>query len=285
MVAISQILCTFVLFNQDMKKTTLILFFLQYISLSCSAQSTASKQVSTFSIEAPQLKTHKTIWVYTPKSYSDSEKKYPVLYMFDAQNLFDAETSYVGEWKIDEYLDTLNDKEVIIVGIEHGNEKRLEELTPYPHEDYGGGKGDIFMQFIINTVKPHIDVTYRTKPDAKHTGIFGASLGGLMAFYATIKYPETFSMAGVFSPSFWVSDKIYELANTTEISSSSKFFFLVGDKEGDSMVPDQEKMVTLLLNKGVKTEQIQNKIIEGGEHNEALWSSNFPEAFQWLTSD
>ena len=265
-----------------MKKNNSIFLLLLLTAASIVAQSTASKQVSTFSIEAPQLKTHKTIWIYTPESYTTSKKTYPVIYMFDAQNLFDAKTSYVGEWKIDEYLDTLKDNDVIIVGIEHGNDKRLEELTPYAHDTYGGGKGETFMQFIIHTLKPHIDVTYRTQSEAEHTSIFGASLGGLMAFYATIKYPETFSKAGAFSPSFWVSDKIYDLARTTEIPNTSKFFFLVGTKEGDTMVPDQKKMVSLLLDKGVKTDNIQNKIIEDGEHNEAFWSTNFPVAFQWL---
>nr|WP_321237150.1 alpha/beta hydrolase-fold protein [uncultured Psychroserpens sp.] len=265
-----------------MKKTVFLTLLLLFTFLTINAQSTASKQVSTFKIEAPQLETHKTIWVYTPKSYHTSEKTYPVIYMFDAQNLFDAKTSYVGEWKIDEYLDTLKDKEAIIIGIEHGNDKRLEELTPYPHEKYGGGKGDTFMQFIMHTIKPHIDITYRTKPEAQHTAIFGSSLGGLMAFYATIKYPSTFSKAGILSPAFWINTGIYDLVSVAEIPETSKFFFLSGDKESETMVPNQEKMVALLLKKGVRSEHIQNKIIEGGEHNEALWSSNFPEVFQWL---
>nr|WP_321225538.1 alpha/beta hydrolase-fold protein [uncultured Psychroserpens sp.] len=265
-----------------MKSLVFAFLFLFGFSITIAAQSTASKQISTFKIEAPQLNTYKTIWVYTPKSYEASNKHYPVIYMFDAQNLFDAETSYVGEWKVDEYLDTLTNKDVIIIGIEHGNEKRLEELTPYPHEKHGGGQGDTFLQFIINTVKPHIDVAYRTQPEAEHTSIFGASLGGLMAFYATIKYPETFSKAGVFSPSFWVNDKIFELASSSEIPKTSKFYFLVGSKESDSMVPDQEKMVNLLKEKGVDENNIKNIIIKGGEHNEKLWSENFPKAFEWL---
>ncbi|WP_040279833.1 alpha/beta hydrolase [Psychroserpens damuponensis] len=264
-------------------KTTLLFLLILINSVGISvAQSTASKNVSTFTIEAPQLKTHKRIWVYTPQSYHNSNKNYPVMYMFDAQNLFDAQTSYVGEWNVDEYLDTLTNKEVIVIGIEHGNDKRLEELTPYPHTTYGGGHGDIFMKFIINTVKPHIDITYRTQPEVEHTSVFGASLGGLMAFYATIKYPETFSKAGVFSPSFWVNDKIYTLASSSEISKTAKFYFLVGSKEGDSMVPDQVKMVQLLKDNGVDAHHIENIIIEGGEHNEKLWSENFPKAFQWL---
>lgn len=265
-----------------MKPLVFACLFILGLSTTLVAQSTASKQVSTFKIEAPQLNTHKTIWVYLPKSYDETDKQYPVIYMFDAQNLFDAETSYVGEWKVDEYLDSLEDKDVIIIGIEHGNEKRLDELTPYPHEKHGGGKGDTFMQFIINTLKPHVDVAYRTQPEAEHTSIFGASLGGLMAFYATIKYPETFSKAGVFSPSFWISDKIFELTSSSEIPQTSKFYFLVGSKEGDSMVPDQEKMVKMLKEKGVDDNNIKNIIIEGGEHNEKLWSENFSKAFEWL---
>jgi len=116
--------------------TSLTFFFL--ISSTISAQeSTASKQVSTFTIEATQLQTTKKIWVYLPQNYLTSKKKFSVLYIHDAQNLFDAKTSYSGEWNIDEKLDSLR-AQVIVVGIEHGNEKRLGELTPFKNEKYGG---------------------------------------------------------------------------------------------------------------------------------------------------
>jgi alpha-glucosidase len=103
----------------------------------------AQKNISTFLLEAPQLQTTKKIWLYLPENYTQTTKKYPVLYLHDAQNLFDATTSYAGEWQIDETLDSLK-AEVIIVGIEHGNEKRIDELTPYKNEKYGGGKGTQF---------------------------------------------------------------------------------------------------------------------------------------------
>ena len=249
------------------------------------AQSTASKQVTKFTIAAPQLDTLKTIWVYLPKDYQNSEKRYPVVYMHDAQNLFDAETSYVGEWNVDEYMDKLTDNESIIIGIEHGNEKRIDELTPFKHDEYGGGQGDAYLTFIKNTLKPHIDVTYRTYSDASNTTIFGSSLGGLISFYAGIKYPETFGKAGVFSPSFWFNEKIYELVKLAEIPETSKFYFLVGDEEGENMVPDQERMVELLKSKGVKEEQIEHHIIKGGKHNEAFWKAHFCNAYQWLTTN
>ena len=246
------------------------------------AQSTASAQVSTFSIEAPQFKAEKKIWVYLPKDYSDSNKDYAVIYMQDAQNLFDAKTSYVGEWNVDEYLDSISDNNTIIIGIEHGNDKRMDELTPYPNEKYGGGKADDYLDFIINTLKPQIDTTYRTLKDAKHTTIFGSSLGGLLSFYAIVKYPDTFGNAGVFSPSFWFSNRIFDLISESDIHSNSRFYFLAGSDESEDMVPDLQKMVELLLKKGVAKDHIKTVIVEGGRHNEELWRNNFPEAYQWL---
>lgn len=262
----------------------LLIFYLLFC-FKTEAQSTASKQVTTFTIEAPQLDTLKTIWVYLPKNYENSEKAYPVVYMHDAQNLFDDKTSFVGEWKVDEYLDTLTQNESIIIGIEHGNEKRIDELTPYKHEKYGGGKGEAYVTFIKNTLKPHIDVAYRTQPEAENTTIFGSSLGGLISFYAAIKYPETFGKAGVFSPSFWFSKKIYDLVKSVDISTTSKFYFLVGDKESDTMVPDLDRMVELLKSKGVNDNQIEYQIIKDGQHNEKLWSENFAVAYNWLMTN
>ncbi|SDS00709.1 Predicted hydrolase of the alpha/beta superfamily [Winogradskyella sediminis] len=265
-----------------MKMKHLHLLFIVLISYYSTAQSTASEQVTTFIITAPQLKTEKTIWVYLPTNYKNSEKSFPVIYMHDAQNLFDVETSYVGEWKVDEYMDTLTQNESIIIGIAHGNEKRLDELTPYKHKKYGGGYGDAYLTFVQNTLKPYIDVTYRTKPEAEYTTIFGSSLGGLMSFYAVIKYPGTFGKAGVFSPAFWINPEIFELVKTTNIPMTSKFYFLAGTAEGETMVPKLEAMTTLLKSKGVQTNQFKSQIIKGGQHNETFWSAHFGDAYQYL---
>ena len=274
----------------ELRSILLILFYV--LTFRIYAQSTASQQVNTFTIEAPQLKTHKKIWVYLPKEYQNSKNSYSVIYMHDAQNLFDASTSFVGEWKIDESLDSISDSKAIVVGIEHGNERRIEELTPYPHEKYGGGKGEDYINFIKNTLKPHIDITYRTLPDAKHTGIFGSSLGGLISLYAAIKYPETFGNAGLFSSAFWINKKqITEFIKNSTIDSNSKFYFLVGSKEGETtedayqMVQDQYAIVELLKTKGALETNIVDKVVPNGKHNETLWSTNFPDAYIWLTRD
>lgn len=263
-----------------MKKFLLLIVFLSTTNL--FAQTTASKNVSTFEIEAPQLDTIRKIWVYTPTDYKTTGKKYPVIYMHDAQNLFDASTSYAGEWKVDEILDSLKQPEVIVVGIEHGNEKRIDELTPFPHEKYGGGKGDKYLSFIVETLKPHIDVVYPTLSETKNTSIMGSSLGGLISFYGAIKYPETFGKAGVFSPSFWFSKEIYKFVEDSEIKSTTKFYFTVGTGESEEMVPDMEKMHALLEQKGLPEENMLMKIVKDGQHNEAAWSREFPEAFTWL---
>mgnify|MGYP006176426251 CR=1 FL=1 len=241
----------------------------------------AQKRYTTFEIEAPQLKTTKKIWIYLPLNYEKSTKKYPVIYMHDAQNLFDAKTSYAGEWKVDETLDSLK-IDVIVVGIEHGNEKRMDELTPFKNEKYGGGNADAYLDFIVSTLKPHIDLKYRTKPKAKHTTIFGSSLGGLVSFYAVLKYPDVFGNAGVFSPSFWFSRDIYELAKNAK-KSNAKIYFLCGDSESEDMVADMQRMTKIMSENRCDCKHLTKEvIIKDGRHNEKMWSEQFGNAVIWL---
>ena len=244
-------------------------------------QSTASKNIEIFSLNSTELDTLKTIWVYTPTSYTDDSLSYPVVYMFDGQNLFDNETSFVGEWGVDEYLDQSH-SDLIIVGIEHGNRKRLEELTPFPNHQYGGGKADAMIDFIIKTLKPRIDSSYRTKTDARYTSIAGSSLGGLSSFYAAWKHPDVFGNAGVFSPSFWINPELFDDVRDGTISTKTRFFFTVGTAESETMVPDLEKMVSLLVQKGMSLNKIQTTIVEDAEHNETFWSSQLPSFMEWL---
>ncbi len=264
-----------------MKNIYLIYGFLLFHSLSYAQESTASSQVSSFTIDAPQLKSQKKIWLYLPKNYKDSKKKYPVIYMHDGQNLFDAKTSYVGEWRVDEVLDSIS-AQVIVVGIEHGGENRLTELTPFKNEQYGGGNADQYLDFIVNTLKPQMDQRYRTKPNANNTAIMGSSLGGLVSFYATLKYPKVFGKAGVFSPSFWFSNDIYAFAEKTS-KIKSKIYFLCGDSESDDMVSDMEKMNNIVSTKRCDCLHLTKKVIvAGGKHNEKLWSTHFLNTYLWL---
>ncbi|MEZ7497640.1 alpha/beta hydrolase-fold protein [Flavobacterium sp. Arc3] len=263
------------------KRLFLLLALFFTLTNTIAQESTASKQVSTFMIEAPQLHTSKKIWVYLPKNYKNSKKKYSVVYMHDAQNLFDAKTSYAGEWNVDEKLDSIN-AQLIVIGIEHGNDKRIEELTPFKNEKYGGGNADAYLEFIVKTLKPQIDQKYRTKTEKKNTLIMGSSLGGLVSYYAILKYPQVFGKAAVFSPSFWFSDKIYDFAENTK-KIKSKIYFLCGDKESEDMVTELNKMEYLLNTKRCYCLNLnEKKIIKGGQHNEKLWRDGFTEAILWL---
>jgi len=257
-------------------KFILSLLSVLFFWTSNAQQSTDSKQVSTFTINSPQLKTDKKIWVYLPKKYATSDKKFPVIYMHDAQNLFDAKTSYVGEWNVDETLDSIS-AQVIVIGIEHGNEKRIEELTPFKNEKYGGGNADNYLDFIVKTLKPYVDKNYRTKTNANNTALFGSSLGGLVSFYGSLKYPDVFGKVGCFSPSFWFNRKeIFALMEQTK-TFKTKIYFLCGDTEGDvDMIIDLNKMEYQVNTKRCECKKLNKKIIvKNGQHNEKLWREGF----------
>jgi predicted alpha/beta superfamily hydrolase len=203
--------------------------------------------------------------------------------MHDGQNLFDVKTSFAGEWNVDEKLDSLK-AQVIIVGIENGGDKRIDELTPYKNAKYGGGNADNYLEFMVKNLKPEIDKKYRTKPNARNTGIMGSSLGGLVSYYAILKYPEIFGKAGVFSPSFWFNRKeIIELTNATP-KLKTKIYFLCGDNEGDAdMITDLNKINDLVSEKRCQCMKLtQKKIVKGGKHNEKLWRDGFANAYLWL---
>src|SRR5690606_36165183 len=144
-----------------------------------------------------------------PPDYETSAKYYPVLYMHDGQNLFDVRTSFSGEWKVDEHLDSLfllGDPGCIVVGIDNGGTNRINEYSPWVNPQYGGGQGDQYIEFLIETLKPYIDQNYRTLPDAEHTGIMGSSMGGLISYYGGLTNQNVFGRIGAFSSSFWFSN-------------------------------------------------------------------------------
>jgi alpha-glucosidase len=277
-----------------MKKLTFLLLFAFLVISTTKAQereiiqSTAAENVAVIQKEfvIPNLNhlSHK-IWVYLPPNYQSSTKKYPVIYMHDGQNLFDAATSFVGEWEVDETLNDLfkkTGKGFIVVGIENGGEDRINEYTPWKNEKYGGGKGAVYIDFIVNTLKPYIDSAYRTKPEQKYTGLLGSSLGGLISFYGGLKYPETFGKVGALSTSFWFSSKVNNFTVENANLDSVKLFLLVGGKEGETMASDTKQMEKLLLKSGFKSKNLKTKITADGEHNEAFWKSEFLEIIQWL---
>jgi predicted alpha/beta superfamily hydrolase len=257
------------------------------------SSSTAASNVKIMSTDfaMPQFGRTRRIWIYFPPEYETSGINYPVLYMHDGQNLFDASTAYLGEWEVDETLNNLaaQGKRVpIVVGIDNGGVDRIGEYTPWTNTQYGGGDGDKYMQFIVETLKPYIDQHYRTLPGREYTGIMGSSLGGLISHYGSVKYQETFSKAGLFSPSYWFSDTIWSFTHNTGTQKEMRFFQLCGSNEGsnvvesENMVNDMKRMNDSLVSLGFGQNNILNKVITGGQHNEKLWREAFGEAYLWL---
>ena len=252
-------------------------------------KSTAGKNVRIIDTAffIPQLQRTRRVWVYVPPTYNSSDKKYPVLYMHDGQNVFDDATSFSGEWGVDEAIDTLGakTKECIVVGIDNGANKRLNEYCPYdfnlPANNVSGkGEGILYTEFLVKTLKPFIDKRYRTIKNKNNTFIAGSSMGGLISMYAVLKYPKVFGGAGVFSPAFWVGPKIFDDIRTKGRKVNSKIYFYAGDAEGETMVP----MTLQAFNEmhRVSKSKMCEVIRADGKHNEARWRIEFPLFYEWL---
>lgn len=246
--------------------------------------STASKNVHILdsSFYIPQLDRYRRIWIYLPENYQASKKMYPVLYMQDGQNVFDDATSGFGEWGVDEALDSLGakHKEIIVVAIDNGGDKRLNEYSPYDMEKYGKGEGDQYVDFLVQTLKPFIDKHYRTKKDERNTFVAGSSMGGLISFYAILKYPEVFGGAGTFSPAFWITPQLKNIDPQKAKKVKGKIYFYAGGQESETMVPDMLYVFEQM--KKYSKAKMQTVIRAEGKHNEPTWRDEFPLFYQWI---
>lgn len=245
----------------------------------------ANVKIMSSNFIVPQFNRTRKIWIYFPPDYETSGISYPVLYMHDGQNLFDNSTAYSGEWEVDETLNRLatQGKRVpIVVGIDNGGANRIGEYTPWTNTQYGGGDGEKYMEFIVETLKPYIDQHYRTLTDRENTGIMGSSLGGLISHYGSLKYQATFSKAGLFSPSFWFSDSTWAFTHDAGKQQEMRFYQLCGTNESVGMVGEMQRMNDTLVSIGFDQDRIFNKVVTGGQHNEKLWREAFGEAYLWL---
>lgn len=234
----------------------------------------------------------KQISIYLPPSYSESENsaRFPVVYLQDGMDL------------VRQVFNLLNHKfrikeipELIIVGIEPNN--RSHEYTPWPATSLRGagnpgfgGKGAEYVAYISDVLKPHIDKTYRTLTDPEHTGIIGASLGGLISLYAGYLRPDVFGKIGALSASFWYEGMMSFIeTNPLPLHKEGKLFLSVGSLEGvykesiqRHMVPYTIRAHERFLEQGMTTEQLKFVLEEGGTHDDVFFAKQFTEALQWM---
>ncbi len=243
--------------------------------------------IGIWSTTIPELsgKIKRKVYIYLPdECKKDPEARYPVLYMFDGHNVFyDQDATYGKSWGMREYM-SRSQKELIIVAVEcnHGKDNaRLKEYSPYSfsREKFGRikGKGDIYMKWLVNTLKPMIDSEYPTMPEREHTFIAGSSMGGLMSLYAVLAYNDVFSRAACLSPSVWTNPgRLKNLVRTADISADTVIYMDYGSEEmgnHDDMLHFYSGMVKELMDRRVN---LTSRIIPGGTHCEACWEEQLP---------
>ena len=183
--------------------------------------------------QIPALPTKKPrrLYVWLPRDYDRSERRYPVLYMFDGHNVFyNSHATYGKSWGMKEYLEKKK-AQLILVAVEcnHEGYSRLSEYSPWDFsESICGqieGRGKLTMDWLVNELKSEIDRCFRTLPDREHTLIAGSSMGGLMALYAAVAYNEVFSRAAALSPSLWVSRRsMSELIRSRKLAAPTRIY-------------------------------------------------------------
>ncbi|WP_108670321.1 alpha/beta hydrolase [Peribacillus acanthi] len=236
----------------------------------------------------------RTIRAYLPKTYQFSEKRYPVLYMHDGQNVFHDEEAIGGvSLNLESYLDK-NELEVIVVAIDQNSEERINEYCPWYQGEYSkrilgevctlGGKGKQYVDFIVNELKPYIDEKYRT--DKERTSMAGISLGGLISTYAASVYPHIFKNIIVMSSAFWRNqEEIENLLRNSDLSLIESFYMDAGTKEAREK--EEVNRLFLASNQAVYEiikEKIPNTrfvVIEDAVHNYMTFRARVNELFSY----
>ena len=241
--------------------------------------------------------------VWLPANYGsprNAHRSYPVLYMHDAQNLFDDATSNAGEWHVDETVDHLVGSfkipPMIVVGIDHAGENRSSEYLPYPdphHKQYDVPapkelRGNDYARFLLTEVMPFIEKKYRVSRGAANTGIGGSSYGGVISLYTVLQHPGIFGHALIESPVLGVGNGqlLKDAENAKQLPQ--KMFLAMGTSEtrdpeyNAQLVKNVEELQTILRKKGMGPERLKVVVEEGAAHNEGAWSRRLPDALLFL---
>lgn len=279
------------------------------VALAFSAEPDQGKsRIVSFTRYMPQLNHDKRIWVYLPPDYGvDRRKRFPVIYMQDGQHLFDPalmgsvnpyideglqrelqrESSRYGSWQVDKRLDQLfvekQAEEVIVVGISSANSNRTGEYSPWAWSGASLPNGDQYVEFIVHTLKPYIDNRYLTLRGRDHTAIAGSSMGGLLALYASLKYPDIFSKVAAFSPVLTrnvFGQRLVEYIDRQRKSHAMKIYVDLGSAE--SSFGPLEPIRESLRVAGFVDRELWFRHIPQGEHRVDHWGERFPQALLWL---
>jgi predicted alpha/beta superfamily hydrolase len=246
-------------------------------------------------IRSTGLDNERDVWVWLPPSYATApERRYPVIYFHDGQNVFDAATSFIGiEWGADETLGRLIEagemREAIAVAVANTPERVLEYTQVLDAERAQGGDADLYLRFLVTELKPRIDAEFRTLPGREDTALIGSSLGGLVSLYAGVAAWETFGLIGGVSPVLhWGGrdlEKRYEAAPPTQ--QPLRIWIDMGTLEDPASrgrpIQELRRFRMLLERRGyVEGQTVRYREDEGAVHNEAAWAERLPDILRFL---
>jgi len=233
----------------------------------------------------------RAVSVYLPAQYLEQkERRFPVFYLQDGQNLFDGRTSYIAgkTWNANTTADQLTEageiEPVILVGIANTGLRRMAEYTPTRDFKMGGGEGRSYGRLLIEELKPLIDNTYRTLPQAKNTAVGGSSLGGLISLYLGFAHPEVFGKIAVMSPSLWWDHRsILNAIDQQTTKPELRIWLDIGTAEGTRHLRDADMLERLLVKRGWRSvvDLVYVKA-QGAVHDERAWSERFGDVLRFL---
>jgi predicted alpha/beta superfamily hydrolase len=230
------------------------------------------------------------ITIYLPAGYDEHpERRYPVLYLQDGQNLFDAERAYVPgqHWRVQEAADAAIGERtaapMIIVGVDHAGPARIDEYTPTRDAKHnGGGRADDYARFLAEELKPAIDARFRTLPDAANTAIGGSSLGGLVSLHVALKRRDLFGRAVVMSPSVWWSDRVVLQTVDAFDGPPPRMWLDIGGREGIEALRDARLLRDRLTRRGWDEEHLHYFEDRRADHSERAWARRIRPALEFL---
>ena len=246
--------------------------------------------IQTFDLTIPELSGGelRRAYVWLPDAYDgDPDARFPVLYMFDGQNVFfDEDASFGTSWRMYDYLNA-GQPDVIVAAVSCSQTGRMAEYSPFSHENGDSGhvnaRGRSTMEWLLGEFKPSIDAQYRTLPDRDNTLIAGSSMGGLMSLYAALDYNGAFSRAACLSPSLWVHPrKSLRMIERARIAPDTCIYFDYGTQEMGNHPKNTEVLCaacSALLHKGV---ELTFRLVAGGTHSEESWAQRVPVMMKCL---
>jgi predicted alpha/beta superfamily hydrolase len=240
--------------------------------------------------ESKILGNSRELTIYLPAGYDERpDRRYPVLYIQDGQNLFDADRAYIPgqHWRLHEAADAAIGERtaspMIIVGIDHAGTGRMDEYTPARDQRHkGGGRASDYARMLVEEMKPVIDERYRTLPDPANTAVGGSSLGGLFSLHAVFTRRDVFGRAAAISPSVWWADRAILKTVEEYDGEPPRLWVDIGGREGIEALRDARDLRDRILAKGWDAETFHYYEDRRADHSERAWARRVRLVLEFL---